>query len=88
MIFLNSLQKRIYKVIILNLLLFFRLTAENNGQTDCMICHNKEKKVVGLSFIAIANKYPTNTKNVNSLADKIIKGSVGVWDQLMAACWL
>jgi cytochrome c len=55
------------------------------AKSDCMICHNKEKKVVGPSFIDIANKYPANAKNVNSLADKIIKGGVGVWGSIPMA---
>jgi cytochrome c len=44
------------------------------AKSDCMVCHNKEKKIVGPSFVDIANKYPVNTKNINYLSDKIIKG--------------
>jgi cytochrome c len=31
------------------------------AKSDCMVCH-KGKKIVGPSFVDIANKYPVNTK--------------------------
>jgi cytochrome c len=52
------------------------------AKSDCMVCHNKEKKVIGPSFVDIANKYPANTKNINYLVDKIIKGGSGVWGSI------
>ena len=55
------------------------------AKSDCMVCHNKEKKVIGPSFVDIANKYPANTKNINYLADKIIKGGAGVWGTIPMA---
>jgi cytochrome c len=55
------------------------------AKSDCMVCHNKEKKVIGPSFVDIANKYPANAKNINYLADKIIKGGSGVWGSIPMA---
>lgn len=52
------------------------------AKSDCMVCHNKEKKIIGPSFVDIANKYPANTKNINYLVDKIIKGGSGVWGSI------
>ncbi len=44
----------------------------------CMACHNVERKIVGPSFKAIAQKYAG--QNVNDrLAQKIMKGGSGVW---------
>jgi cytochrome c len=87
MIFLNSFTKENLQSNYIEPTTILQTTTAEKlmAKSDCMICHNKEKKVVGPSFIAIANKYPTNTKNVNSLADKIIKGSVGVWGSIPMA---
>ncbi|EIA07611.1 c-type cytochrome [Flavobacterium frigoris] len=52
------------------------------AKSDCMGCHNKDKKVVGPSYVDIANKYAANDKNINYLSGKIIKGGSGVWGSL------
>jgi cytochrome c len=46
---------------------------------DCSTCHREHDKLVGPAFAAIASKYPSNDKNIDYLADKIIKGGSGVW---------
>lgn len=51
-------------------------------KSDCVACHNKDKKLVGPSYIDIATKYPSNTKNISLLADKIIKGGSDVWGKI------
>ncbi len=48
---------------------------------DCNTCHRVEEKLVGPSFRDIAKKYPLTNTNVTQLADKIIKGSTGVWGE-------
>ncbi len=52
------------------------------AKSDCIGCHNKDKKVVGPSYVDIANKYAANDKNINYLSGKIIKGGSGVWGSL------
>ncbi|MBC6109638.1 c-type cytochrome [Pedobacter fastidiosus] len=49
------------------------------NKSDCMGCHNKTNKIIGPAYIDVAKKYPATEKNINSLADKIIKGGTGVW---------
>lgn len=49
------------------------------NKSDCMGCHNKVNKIIGPSYLSIAQKYKPTEKNVNALADKIIKGGTGVW---------
>lgn len=52
------------------------------AKSDCIGCHNKDKKVVGPSYVDIANKYAANDKNINYLSGKIIKGGSGIWGTL------
>ncbi|PZX92686.1 cytochrome C552 [Flavobacterium aquariorum] len=52
---------------------------------DCATCHKIDKKVIGPSFLDISKKYPMNDKNINYLADKIIKGGSGVWGAIPMA---
>lgn len=49
--------------------------------SDCATCHKLNEKYTGPSYLDIANKYEDNEKNIEMLADKIIKGGKGVWDQ-------
>jgi cytochrome c len=52
------------------------------AKSDCIGCHNKDKKVVGPSYVDIANKYAATDKNINYLSGQIIKGGSGVWGSL------
>ncbi|UKT62560.1 c-type cytochrome [Pedobacter mucosus] len=49
------------------------------NKSDCIGCHNKTNKIIGPAYVDIAKKYPATEKNINYLADKIIKGGTGVW---------
>lgn len=49
---------------------------------DCLSCHHVKTKLLGPSFNSIADKYESNAENIAGLADKIIKGSQGVWGQV------
>ncbi|MDB5288059.1 MAG: c-type cytochrome [Mucilaginibacter sp.] len=49
------------------------------AKSDCLACHNTEKKLVGPAYIAVAEKYPQNQNTVNTLSQKIISGGSGVW---------
>ena len=49
------------------------------AKSDCVGCHKLDKKLIGPAYLDIAKKYPNTDKNINSLADKVIKGGSGVW---------
>lgn len=44
---------------------------------NCLACHAVDKKVVGPSYKDVAKKYAA--KDEAALAEKIVKGSKGVW---------
>ena len=52
---------------------------KNNG---CLACHSVKLKVLGPSFIDIANKYENNISNQQILAQKIKKGGSGNWGNI------
>jgi cytochrome c len=49
---------------------------------DCVSCHNRDQKMVGPSYKAIAAKYKSTNANIDMLADKIINGGAGNWGQV------
>jgi cytochrome c len=49
------------------------------AKSDCIGCHNKDKKIVGPAYLDIAKKYPSNAKNIDYLVGKVIAGGSGVW---------
>jgi cytochrome c len=47
---------------------------------NCMSCHSAEKKLIGPSIKAIADKYPAaDASKIAALAKKVREGGVGVW---------
>ena len=48
---------------------------------DCKTCHNKSKKTVGPSYLAIAKKYEHTDENTMMLVNKIKKGGSGIWGE-------
>lgn len=50
--------------------------------SDCLACHDVDKKIVGPSYEAVAEKYEFNDKNVDYLVGKIITGGAGVWGEI------
>jgi len=50
--------------------------------SDCGTCHKEDTKVVGPAFKDIAAKYPPTDNNINTLADKVIKGGKGNWGDI------
>lgn len=46
---------------------------------NCMQCHAADKKQVGPSYKAVAEKYAGQKDAVDKLAIKVIKGGGGVW---------
>lgn len=54
--------------------------------SDCKSCHAPNKKVIGPSYMSIAQKYKNDAKALTKLPAKIISGGSGVWgDVAMAA---
>lgn len=51
-------------------------------KTDCLNCHAKNQKIVGPSFLEIANKYRDQPHQLSISAQRVIKGSSGVWGQV------
>lgn len=47
--------------------------------SDCLGCHKLDKKMIGPSYKEVAAKYENTPENVEMLAEKILKGSSGVW---------
>jgi cytochrome c len=49
---------------------------------DCNTCHKEDVKVIGPAFVDVAVKYPPTDSNIDSLANKIIKGGKGHWGEI------
>ncbi|MDP9954849.1 cytochrome c [Epilithonimonas hungarica] len=47
--------------------------------SDCLGCHKLNERMIGPSYKEVAEKYENTPENVEMLAEKIIKGSSGVW---------
>jgi cytochrome c len=69
---------------------------ENNGTSlapgaklmaasDCNTCHKVDVKVVGPAFQDVAAKYPPTEANIDTLANKVIKGGKGNWGDIPMA---
>lgn len=50
--------------------------------SDCLTCHKVDTKLVGPSYIDVANKYPATDANIDMLAGKIIQGGSGSWGEI------
>lgn len=50
--------------------------------SDCKTCHHSINKIIGPSHTDVAKKYEFTEANVKMLADKVIKGGVGVWGEV------
>jgi cytochrome c len=48
-------------------------------QKTCMACHALDRKLVGPAYKDVAAKYAGQKDAAALLADRIVKGSVGVW---------
>lgn len=45
----------------------------------CFSCHDISVKKLGPSYEAVAEKYPDSPANIDTLAQHVMKGSVGRW---------
>lgn len=48
----------------------------------CLACHKADAKLVGPSYKEVAAKYKNDKTAEAKLAEKVIKGGVGVWGQV------
>jgi cytochrome c len=53
--------------------------------SDCLTCHQVNSKIVGPSYVEVANKYPATDENIAMLAGKIIQGGSGNWGEIPMA---
>lgn len=49
------------------------------GALDCTTCHKIEEKNIGPAYRDVANKYEATEANIETLANKVIKGGSGNW---------
>lgn len=49
---------------------------------DCNTCHKVDTKVIGPAFQDVAAKYPSTDANIDTLANKVIKGGKGNWGDI------
>jgi cytochrome c len=52
------------------------------AKSDCLACHKIDQKLVGPAYQDVAKKYEANAKNIDYLANKIIKGGAGAWGDI------
>lgn len=48
----------------------------------CLACHSVDKKIVGPAYKDVAKKFAGQKDAIPMLAERIQKGSVGVWGQV------
>jgi cytochrome c len=46
---------------------------------NCVACHHPERKMIGPSFKAVAERYGKDEAAIKSLSEKVVKGGGGVW---------
>ncbi len=49
---------------------------------NCLACHTVDKKLVGPAYKDVAKKYAGQKDAAAKLAEKVMKGGVGVWGQI------
>ncbi len=57
-------------------------SAELAQKKNCMACHAIDKKLIGPGYKEVAAKYAGQKDAADKLAEKIVKGGVGVWGQV------
>jgi cytochrome c len=49
------------------------------AKADCSTCHKEQEKLIGPAFADVAKKYTSSPAQIDTLANKIIKGGSGNW---------
>jgi cytochrome c len=57
-------------------------SADLAQKKNCMACHATDKKLIGPAYKDVAAKYAGQKDAADKLAEKIVKGGVGVWGQV------
>jgi cytochrome c len=57
-------------------------SADLAQKKNCMACHAVDKKLIGPGYKEVAAKYAGQKDAADKLAEKIVKGGVGVWGQV------
>jgi cytochrome c len=57
-------------------------SAELARSKNCVACHHVERKMIGPSYKAIAERYGKDESAIKLLSERIVKGSGGNWGQL------
>lgn len=52
-------------------------------KNDCNTCHHVTTQIVGPAHTDVAKKYEFTNENIQLIAERIIKGSTGVWGPVM-----
>jgi len=52
------------------------------AKSDCLSCHKDDVKLLGPAYVDVAKKYDESAKNIDFLANKIIKGGAGNWGDI------
>jgi cytochrome c len=52
------------------------------GSKGCTACHAIDKKLIGPAYNDVAKKYEASPAIIDTLANKVIKGGVGVWGEV------
>jgi len=52
-------------------------------KSDCNTCHHVTNTLVGPAHTEVAKKYEFTNENIELMADRIMKGSSGIWGQVM-----
>ncbi|HZY39892.1 MAG TPA: c-type cytochrome [Mucilaginibacter sp.] len=55
------------------------------AKSDCLTCHKIDTKIIGPSYADVAAKYPATDANIDTLANKVIKGGSGHWGAVAMA---
>jgi cytochrome c len=48
----------------------------------CTLCHQTDNRILGPSFKEVATKYKGDKEALNRTAERIVKGSKGVWGEV------
>ena len=54
-------------------------------ESDCKLCHKRDEKSIGPTYLNIAKKYEDDDSAASYLPDKIINGGGGVWGETAMA---
>lgn len=79
----NRMKMHSFAVIALALLVSQSALAspELARSKNCVACHHMERKMIGPSYKAVAERYARDEAAATTLSEKVIKGGVGSWGQ-------